>query len=218
MSISNRHTVNPFVAGKSAPMSEQRLARVGYKSTAKNPAKYQSVCASVPQILSADISEEQIKNLMPHIVGLLESAQDGIFKSLYESADGKLECLRDEDISVDACIAYLSAEAEGSRLTKELLESWFTRAMADNLNVVIAEKLGFDLSTPEQEETVSRHVNAYKGLISALAGGKTLLVDHQIKGLRKALECVPEDDMSVRIGKRLDAMENKPKMADLLEL
>lgn len=217
MSISNRHPVNLFVAGKSQAMSEQRLARVGYKSSAKNPAKYPNVCASVPRII--ELTESQIEALSEHIVTMLENAQDGIFRSLYESSDGKLEALSDDDISVESCIAFLNAEAEGSRITKEMVEKWFVENVQDNLTVVIAEKLGFDLSTPEQENTVQKHINGYKALMAALSGGKTILTDVQIKGLQRALEVSSVDDeIAGKLSKRLVTMQNKPKIEDLLDL
>ena len=217
MSISNRHPVNLFVAGKSQAMSEQRLARVGYKSSAKNPAKYPNVCASVPRI--TELTESQIEALSEHIVTMLENAQDGIFRSLYESSDGKLECITDDDISVESCIAFLNAEAEGSRITKEMVEKWFVENVQDNLTVVIAEKLGFDLSTPEQESTVQKHINGYKALMAALSGGKTILTDVQIKGLQRALEVSSVDDeIAGKLSKRLVTMQNKPKIEDLLDL
>ena len=217
MSISNRHTVNPFVAGKSAPMSEQRLAKVGYKSTAKNPAKYPSICVSVPPINAW--SEQQAETLKPFIRAMLENAQDGIIRSLYESSDGTLSAVSDDDISVDSCIAFMVAENEGGRLTSAMLEQWFDTQMLDNLTVVIAEKLGFDLSTPEQLVTIGKHTNSYRALISSLAGGKTMLATPQIQGLKRALEVVSvEDEISGKLKARLVAMENKPKMAELLEL
>src|SRR5438874_354432 len=81
MSISNRHPVNPFIAGKSAPMSDQRLAKVGYKNSKNSPARFPSICASVPYI--TEFTEDQFERLQPYIVNLLENAQDGILKSLY---------------------------------------------------------------------------------------------------------------------------------------
>lgn len=217
MGISNRHPVNPFIAGKSAPMSEQRLARVGYKSSAKNPAKYPNVCASVPMI--AELTNEQIEALQDHIFTMLENAQDGIFRSLYESSDGKLECITDDDISVESCIAFLNAEAEGSRITKEMVEKWFVENVQDNLTVVIATKLGFNLDTPEQENTVQKHINGYKALMAALSGGKTILTDVQIKGLQRALELSSVDDeIAGKLSKRLVTMQNKPKIEELLDL
>lgn len=217
MSISNRHPVNPFIAGKSEPMTDQRLSRVGYKSTAKNPAKYLSVCASIPQITELD--EEQLDRLLPYIVQMLEVAQDGIFRSLYESSDAHLEAISDDDISVNSCISYLEAESTGGRLTKEYLETWFDIQMAQNLTVVIADRLKFDDPNPDQLVVIGKHVSGYRGLFSSLAGGKTLLQPSQISGLIKALEVSStDDDTSKKLTQRLTSMLNRPKIEELLEL
>lgn len=217
MSISNRHHVNVFTAGKSSAMSDQRLARVGYKSTVKNPAKYQSVCASVPAITTLD--ETHIERLLPYIVEMLENAQDGIFRSLYESSNGTLEALSDDDISIDSCISYLETESSGGRLTKEYLESWFDACMKDNLFVVMAEKLGFTEITADVEITVGKHINAYKSMFASLSGGKTMYQEPQIKGLLRALEVSSvDDDTSKKLGVRLNGMLNRPKIEELLGL
>jgi hypothetical protein len=85
--------------------------------------------------------------------------------------------------------------------------------------VVIADRLGFELDTPEEEEKVSQHVNAYRDLISSLSGGKTVLEKEQIHGVRRALEVSSvDDDTSEKLLKRLDQMENKPKVTTLLAL
>lgn len=220
MSISNRHPVNQFVAGKSEPMSDQRLARVGYKSTTKNPAKFPSVCASVPYI--EEFTEDQFKRLQPYIVQMLENAQDGIFRSMYESSDGTLEALGDDDISVDSCISFLEAESTGGRLTKEYLQGWFDSQMAGNLTVVIAEKLGFGGDSGPNEDqmvTIEKYLSGYRGMVVSLAGGKAMFQEPQIRGLLKAMEIVSvEDDTSVKLVNRLKGMLVKPKIEELLEL
>lgn len=217
MSITNRHRINLFVAGKSVAMADQRLARVGYKATVKTPAKYPSVCVSVPVI--AEFTEEQIQALGPHIIQMLENAQDGIIRSLYESRDGTLSEVSDDDISIDSCIAFLEAESTGGRLTREYLEQWFDQMMKENLTVVIATKLGFEELNPEQMGTINQHLSGYRGLISSLAGGKTLLQEHQIRGIQKALEVSSVDDETgKKLSARLHAMLNRPKIEELLEL
>lgn len=217
MSISNRHPINGFVSGKSQAMSEQRLAKVGYKSTVKNAAKYPSVCASVPLI--TELFEDQLTRLQPYIVTMLENAQDGIFRSLYESSGGSLDAISDDDISIDSCIAFLEAESTGGRLNKEYLESWFDASVRDNLFVVIADKLKFTEITPEVEVVVGKHINGYRGLIASLAGGKTFLQDNQIHSLLRALEVSSvDDDTSSKLNMRLKGMLNKPKIEELLGL
>lgn len=218
MSISNRHSVNPFIAGKSEAMVDQRLAKIGYKSTVKNPAKYPSVCVSVPMV-QEHFSEQQIEALVPHIRMMIENAQDGIIRSLYESSDGTLKEVPDTDITVEACLAFLNAESEGGRLTKQFLEQWFDTQLKDNLFVVIADKLKFTDITLAVEETVGKHIAGYRGLFSALAGGKTFLQPVQINGLLKALEVSSvDDDTSGKIRTRLENMLNRPKIEELLEL
>jgi len=56
MSISNRHPLNPFTSGASQALAGQRLAKIGYKSSKTAPARYPSVCASIPPIDSAEVS------------------------------------------------------------------------------------------------------------------------------------------------------------------
>ena len=216
--ISNRHQVIPFVAGKTAPFAEQRLSKVGYKTSKKTPAKYPSVCASVPKIPSDWINEQNCSRMEVHIKTLLESAQDGILRSLYESSDGTLSGVNDSDISFDACVSFLDAESAGDRLTIESINQWFDSQVRDNLTVVIAERLKFDLSTPEQESIVAQHIKGYRGLIASLSGGKTFLQPVQISGLKRALDVSSvDDDVSKKLYARLEKMEKPSPIAELLD-
>lgn len=216
--VSNRHQINPFISGKSEPLTGQRLCKVGYKKTAKQTNPLASICVSLPQIDPAQIVEN-VQRLLPYIGTMLESAQDGIVRSLYEASGGNLSTVSDDELSISACIGWMESEATGGRLSKEYLESWFDSQMADNLTVTVSEKLGFDLSTPEQEETVAKHVRVYKALIASLAGGKTILQDKQIVACQRALDIASvEDDTSAKLRARLQNMQNKPKLEDMLEL
>lgn len=213
--VSNIHNVVPFKAGDKA-LTGQRLAKVGYKTSKKNPAKYSSVAVSVPHISPADISAN-LSALMPYIGTMLENTQDAIIRSLYESKDGTLKTVHDDEISVSACIGYLSAEASGNRLTSEAIEKWFDSELSENLFAHVAVKLRYlsndaDASlTPEQETTVNKHVKVYKDVLSMLAGGKTMLAEKQIKGCKNALALVPDsgDQMAERLMARLNVMEKK---------
>lgn len=213
--VSTRHAVTPFVSGESKPLSGQRLARVGYKKTKENPNPLQSVCASIPFV--AVPSPEQITRLMPHIGNMLEAAQDGIFRSMYESSHGALRDITDDDISIDACISYLDAAAAGDRLSADAIKAWFAQNVADNLIVMIAEKLGYDELTEDNLATVQKHVRIYEDVACMLAG-KSILAEKQRKSLRVALSLSPSQDaMHDRLIAKLDAMEKK-KEADFLEL
>ncbi len=217
--VSNVHDVVPFVAGKTNPLSGQRLAKVGYKSTAKNPAKFKSVAVSVPQINPDDISAN-ITQLLPYIGTMLENVQDNVIRSLYESKNGELKIIQDSDISVQACIAFLESEAAGDRLKKEHIESWFDRVCAENTFTLIAEKLGYtgEELTEDQVATVEKHVKVYRDILSMLSGGRTVLTPVQIKSCRTVIE-VSEDDSGIgqKLLARLKAMET-PKVSEMLEL
>lgn len=212
------HLVTAFDSAKSQPLTGQRLAKARYKTTAKVKAKYPNVCVSVPFIEDAAILEATPR-LVACIREMLESAQDGVFKSLYEAGQGVLTGVTDSDLSIDACIGFLEAESQGTRLTKEFIDSWFIRELHDTCFVLFAEKLGYsgDLSA-EQEATISRHITGYKDMYSALAGGKTMYQPHQVKNLRKVLALVELDDTGVKLDKRLEKMLEVKPIAEMLEL
>lgn len=220
--IGNRHNLSAFVAGTSKPQSGQRLAKIGYKQTAAMSAKGEiapaSVCASVPAITSDQI-EPHITRLLPYIGAMLESAQDGIIRSLYESSGHVMGSISDDDISVSACISYLAAEAAGDRLGKDQIGVWFDSEISENLTVFVAEKLGFAELTPDALKTCAKHVGIYRDLIASLAGGKTILTPQQINGCKKAIAlCANSDRIAQKLNDRLIAMENPKKQQEFLEL
>lgn len=207
--VSNRHAMVPFTAGESKAFSGQRLARVGYKATKANPTPPASVCVSVPPVAVADI-RENLDALLPHIVTLVEGAQDGIIRSLYESAGHVCRDISDDDINMSAVIGYLNAQADGDRITADRIGAWFDSQVAENLTVVIAEKLGYADLTPDNLPTVEKHVKVYRDLLGMLAGGKTILTPKQITGCRTAIALAGSDDlMGERLVSRLDRMAAK---------
>lgn len=218
--VSNAHDVVPFKAGKTVALTGQRLAKVGYKSTAKNPAKFASVAVSVPPIADDSILEN-VSGLLPYIKGMLEGVQDSVIRSLYEESKGALGIVTDSDISIQACISFLESEAAGDRLKKEHIEAWFDRVAKDNCYTLIAEKLGFGSDgtvTEDQDTVIAKHVKNYRDILSMLAGGKTVLTPVQIRSCRTVVE-ISEDDSGIgqKLLARLNTMD-KPKIVDLLDL
>ena len=219
--VSSVHDVVPFVAGKTEPLTGQRLAKIGYKTTTKNPAKFKSVAVSVPPI-DPDAVLNNVKALLPYIGTLLEDTQDKIIRGLYESADGALKTVQDPEISVQACISFLEAEAAGERLKKEHIEAWFDRVCSDNVFTLVAEKLGYGDSeelTPEQIATVQKHVKTYRDILSMLSGGNVKLTPVQIRSCKTVID-VSEDDSGIgqKLMSRLVNMEKPPKVTEFLEL
>lgn len=218
MSISTRHSVVPFIAGKSQAMNGQRLSKVGYKTTEKQKAKFPSVCASVPMIASSEILANS-EALIPYVKTLLEDAQDKILKSLYESSDGTLLSVGDDDLSISSILAFLESESTGGRLTKDVVSKWFDSTIAENLTVVLADKLGFSELTDENEKVIGKHLNGFKELIALIPSGKAMLTPVQMKSCKTALSLdTEESDIGRQILAKIEMMEKKPVIADLLEI
>jgi hypothetical protein len=213
MSISNRHTVVPFISGETTAFTGQRLLKIGYKGRVQKDgtvkkAKFPSVAASVPQIDPAQI-QEHLARLIPHISTMLEGVQDSIGRSLYESSFGLLGEIGDDDISVIACLAYMDAEANGSRLTPERVKDWFTAELQDNLFIWSAENFGFTDPNEAQTETVNQQVAAYSALFQSLNGRNLELQPKTIVKLRNALSLCADDsnEIAQKIAARLIALE-----------
>jgi len=209
--ISTRHNVIPFIAGKSAALAGQKIIKAGYKSTKDKatkktiPAKYVSVYASVPKITVETITE-RAADLSEFLIEMLDNAQAGILKSLYESSNGTLSSIADEELDIDSCIAFMAAESEG-RMTKVFLETWFDENVSENFTVVLADRLGFDDMNTEQMITINQHLAGYKGMFSALSGGKTTYTEAQVNNLLRVLEVSSVDDaISAKLEKKLNKM------------
>lgn len=189
--VSHIHTVTPFVAGKSEALSGQRLAKVGYKTTKKAKARFVNICVSVPRIGTEEVDAvgERIWN---HIQEWLEGKQDDVIRSLYEGKNGKMETIEDADISMEAIIAYMDAEAAGGRMNKEMIERWFADHLEENLVVRIAELRSIEDETVIEKE-VMPIVRGYRGMFSALATGVTVYPEDKCKNLLRALELADED-------------------------
>lgn len=218
--ISTRHNVNIFTAGKSQPLTGQRLAKIGFKKSKNQTNPLKSVCVSVPPIeMEACWDEAYIPQFQKIVQTALENAQDGIIRSLYESSGGNLTSVSNEEISIPACLAFIESEMNGGRMTKEMIVAWFNSELRDNLTVTFADKLGFSELTPENQATIDKHVNAYRDLFASLAGGKTILEEKQILSLKRALELTSgENEIEEKLTARLDGMLKKEKIEDLLEL
>ncbi len=217
MSISTRHSIVPFVSGTSKAQAEQRLSKVGYKSTEKTPARFPSVCVSVPMItLPEDLS--QFKQI---IVTRLEELQDALIKSLYESKNGKLMEVSDNEISIDACMAFLAAQSSGDRISVELISQWYKANVHEYLLALFAEKFGYgEEVTEEQMATLEKHAKVYKDICCMLAGKMVQLIPAQVKVIRKCFEIseLENDPVQKKLEEKLESLLNAPKLEEILEL
>lgn len=220
--VSNRHQVNPFVASKSEPLTGQRLARVGYKKTKENPNPLPSICVSVPPVDATQITGAILAGLMPSIVQLVEDAQDGIIRAANDSSNGTLSTVTDEMISLPAVVAFLSAKQAGERLSAESIAAWFSAKVEDNLQVLVADKLGFSDITEDNQPVIDKHVKVYGDICGMLAGKglhKNSLSESQKKTIRTCVKIAAGDSgIGAKLLAKLDELEKKVDITEALEL
>jgi hypothetical protein len=222
--ISNRHNVVSFVSGKSEALTGQRLVVAKYKSTAKTPAKYPNVCASIPPLALESISDIP-DALLPHINSWILEQQDGLFKSVYESNGGVLTTVSDDELGIPAIIGYLSAVSVSGRLTKESIESWYKSEMEGVIKITAAVKKGFigadeidsELQVTDAQEIQLELVsNSYRDLFSGLAGGATKYASEVQASLLRMLGLVEESTMQERLVERVKGMNKVQSIAEYL--
>jgi hypothetical protein len=178
--ISTQHNVNPYVSGKSQPLTGQRLLVAGFKQTAKmTKAKITalpSVCASIPMFPA--LSAEQIAQCEPILRNVFCKAQDEIFTARVVATKSTLTSVGDSDLDFSACFDYLTIAATGGHLTLAKFETWFDETMADVIAAFTLEKLVATgrlaaNATPETTARVQPVVDAtikqWKGTFSLLA-------------------------------------------------
>lgn len=202
--ISNRHSINTFVPGKSQPLTDQRLAKIGWKTTKKQAAKYKNICVSVPVLTNAEIVPFS-ERLLPFVRSMLADAQDEIVRSLYESSEGTLASVAQEEISIDSCINYLIADQSGDRLNAKMIGDWFDANVRDAFTVILCEQNKIDDC---DDPRVVQTVNGYRGVVASINGRNSLnpMQRSEVRNLLRACE-VHEDGIGAKIVAKLDEME-----------
>lgn len=209
--ISSVHTFESFDSKSSKALDGQRLLKVLYKEVSGRV----SVCASVPLIGTIN-EHDDISALMPHIINMLQDAQDKIARSAYEAG---ATAITDTELSVVACINWLDEDSQGGRLTKQAVESWFDSTLLGVLVLAVSDKLGVgDTATPAQEEHVLGVMKMYRDKFSALAGGKTSYTTDVAEKLIQCLSFVADgDSLKSRFMARLEKMKKEQNtLLDLL--
>lgn len=217
------HSVITYT-GKEKPFTGQRLSKVTWKTNTDKDSPYynikrESKCVSLPVIGSTDIADN-IVALTPHIASYLHGVQDKMVRELLE-AGSNVVSVATSDVSVASIIEYLESSDESGRLTKDSVAAWFDSTVADNLAMLIGEKLGVsNVPTDSESAKVMEVVTAFKGKIAALAGGKTQYEPKVCKSLLNAIALVPAGDaLAVRFTARLEKMiVEGEKQVDLMEL
>lgn len=218
--ISSRHQVLPFVSGKSAALSGQRMLKIGYKSTKEGgkviPPKYPPHFASVPfignlQTLMDEINFSGLDALSESIIGYIETLQNDTAKAVFESADGKLDSLADSEINLHAINRWLlESSPTMGRLTKETISQWFTESLAENWGIMVADKLRLsDNPDALRHPAVIQQVNICKANFEGLSNPNATFSDLQLKNMKGGLELCENTESSVfkRIAAKIVQLE-----------
>lgn len=216
------HSVVAYDPKSTKAFTGQRLSKVTYKTVTDkdNPLygiKRDSKCVSLP-LFKADEVVAQAAALAPYVIEYLQTVQDKIVR---ERVDAGAASISMAEISIVGCIEYLDSNSESGRLTKESVAAWFQETIADNLTVVLAERLGVgEVPTDAESNKIIAVVEAFKGKVSALAGGKTAYEPKVCKSILNCLELAPSGDvLATRFTARLNKMIEEAKAnEDLLNL
>lgn len=215
--VSNTHNVCKLEKNSKA-LTGQRMARVIAKKSKTGEYEssnlIESKFVSVPMI-APEFSQDQMAQLAPHIVGMLNDAQDALIRECI-IRDGATS-INEAQIDFAACIAYLDDSAKGNRVTSEYMQKWFMDTYAEPAMEFICELVKFDkesLST-EQMTVVEQKTAILRDMFAGFASGKYSPDIPKCKAIRKFGAFLGEENydgrMQVIIEKTAKIQEEKEK-------
>lgn len=194
------------------PLSGQRLVRLIAKSARgsaggdKNPNLTQSMAVSIP-FVSTEAVVEMIDKLLPHVIGMVQDAQDKIIRE-HRIESGSNE-INQRLIDVDAVIAYLDASAAGDRVSKEYLTEWFT----DTYGVAVVEWIGVISGGGLAEVVIDQKCAVMRDMIAGWSSPKYSPNIPALKAMIRFVSAMSESDQAdarlVAIGHKASAMLTK---------
>lgn len=194
--ISDRHTIVPLTKD-SKPMDGQRLVRLIAKGENKNPNLSQSMCVSVPRV-SSEVVADAIDRLLPHVVGMVQDAQDKIIREL-RIADG-VDAVSDADIGIEKVIEWLDANAAGDRVSSEYLQAWFMDEYKDVAMEYIAHAMDASKTADgEYPKIVHDKCNVLRDMFAGWASPKYSPAIPKLRAMIKFVECLAPSDLDGRM-------------------
>lgn len=198
--ISNVHS---FVKldKNAAPAMGQRLVRLIAKGT-KNANLVESLAVSIPRVTQDDVAD-CIDRLLPHVVGLVQDAQDKMIREI------RIESGRDEihqdQISMGEVIAWLDSTAAGDRVSMEYLQEWFAEEYKSAALGYISNAMAIDWSPASEEIPIvlEQKYNVLREMFAGWASPKYSPNIPKLKAMIRFAESVDELDsrMAAMIGK-----------------
>lgn len=192
--VSNVHSIHNLEKD-SRPLSGQRLARVIAKKNKdgeyESPNLTQSLCVSVPFISDEEISNV-IVELLPYVRGMCEDAQDKLIRE-FRVQHGRNE-IPGEAIGMDAIVQFLSESANGSRITKEWLQGWFSENYSDAAEAFIRSAIDGAAS-----QVIEAKVNVLRDMFSGFASARYSPEIPKCKAMLRFGAYVGEDNWDARM-------------------
>ena len=203
-----------------ADITGTRIVKCLYRNKPGATDTKQNAFVRVPnKHLTESAIVANIKELAPYVLAWLESEEDKLIKASHSS--GLLSIYTDK-LTLANLLAHLEETTEGARLTKEKLAAWFDEYMAENLALLVMDKLGLVEIDESAEAKILMIVEAYKRKLTMLASPKTVLADNDRESLINALDkAIAEDSPAYLLASRLRTrLENMTQKTDdlLLEL
>jgi len=166
--ISDRHQFSQLTKF-SKPLDGQRLVRLIAKGENKSPNLSESMCVSIPQVTQDQVADA-IDRLLPHVVGLVQGAQDKIIRE-YRITSGH-DGVGDNAIGMEEVIQWLDANAAGDRVSAEYLTEWFKEEYWDAATQYVASALGLDVVNGEVPMVVIQKCNVLRDMFTGWASPK----------------------------------------------
>jgi hypothetical protein len=199
--ISNIHTFTKLDKN-SKPMTGQRLVRLIAKGENKSPNLAESMCVSIPLVSSNDVADV-IDRLLPHVVGLVQDAQDKMIRE-YRIETGRNELPQDV-IGLSEVVVWLDANAAGDRVSSEYLGEWFKEEYADAAHQYIAHVMGLALVNGEVPPIVEVKCNVLREMFTGWSSPKYSPSIPKLRAMIKFTDSIDELDS------RMSALVTKAK-------
>jgi hypothetical protein len=193
------HDVVPYIsagADKSAALTGQRLAVIGFKG-----GDIKSQCVSIPEL---EVSEDEYVQLKPYVIAWLQGEQDKLIRAAIITG---ARTVATSQIDVISIMEALDVESESSRLTKDMISTWFDASLSAPLADALRAKA--PQATPEQ---IAGALTGYKDKIASLSGGRVSMSEDVLVLLGKALAyCGAGDVIGARLSGKVANMVKKLK-------
>lgn len=202
MSIGTTHVISQLTKTSKA-LPEQRLSRVIAKKDKdgnyESPNLVESKCISVP-LIKGEFSADQIKAIVPHIVGMLQDAQDAIIRDLI--IQNGVTSVNDAEISFGECVKYLDDSAKGNRVTSEYMQKWFFETYGEPaLEFICTQVCKFDVNalSGDQSAVIEKRSNVLASMFAGFASGKYRPDIPKCKAIAKFGEYLQESNWDARM-------------------